>query len=34
MDWIVDESDRAVEQMTRKDSEDSAPAADKESSES
>ena len=34
MEWIVDESDRAVEQMTRKDSEDSAPAADKESSES
>ena len=36
MDWIVDESDRAVEQMTRKDSENSnpAPAADKESSES
>ncbi len=34
MDWIVDESDRAVEQMTRKDSEDSAPAADKGSSES
>ena len=36
MEWIVDESDRAVEQMTRKDSENSnsAPAADKESSES
>ena len=34
MEWIVDESDRAVEQMTRKDSEDSARAADKESSES
>ena len=34
MDWIVDESDRAIAQMTRKDSEDSAPAADKESSES
>ena len=34
MDWIVDESDRAIEHMTRKDSEDSVPAADKESSES
>ena len=34
MDWIVDESDRAVEQMTRKDSEDSVRAAGKESSES
>ena len=34
MDWIVDESDRAITQMTRKDSEDSVPAADKESSES
>ena len=34
MDWIVDESDRAIAQMTRKDSEDSVPAADKESSES
>ena len=34
MDWIVDESDRAVEQMTRKDSEDSDPAVGKESSES
>ena len=34
MDWIVDESDRAVEQMTRKDSEDSARATDRESSES
>ena len=34
MDWIVDESDRAVEQMTRKDSGDSACGADKESSES
>ena len=34
MEWIVDESNRAVEQMTRKDSEDSALAADKESSES
>ena len=34
MDWIVDESDRAIEQMTRKDSESSVPAADKESSDS
>ena len=34
MEWIVDESDRAVEQMTRKDSEDSDPAVGKESSES
>ncbi len=34
MEWIVDESDRAVEQMTRKDSEDSVRAAGKESSES
>ena len=34
MDWIVDESDRAIEHMTRKDSEDSVPAADKESSDS
>ena len=34
MDWIVDESDRAVEQMTRKDSGDSTRGADKESSES
>ena len=34
MDWIVEESDRAVEEMTRKDSEDSFHAADKESSES
>ena len=34
MEWIVDESDRAVEQMTKKDSEDPARAADKESSES
>ena len=34
MDWIVDESDRAIEQMTRKDSESSVPAADEESSES
>ena len=34
MDWIVDESDRAIEQMTRKDPEDSDRAAVKESSES
>ena len=34
MDWIVDESDRAIEHMTRKDSEDFVPAVDKESSES
>ena len=34
MDWIVDESDRAVEQMTRKDSGNSTRGADKESSES
>lgn len=34
MDWIVDESDRAIEQMTRKDSESSVRTADEESSES
>ena len=34
MEWIVDESDRAVEQMTKKDSEDSVPVTEKESSES
>lgn len=34
MDWIVDESDRAIEQMTRKDSESSVRTADEESSDS